>query len=252
MESEEEKRGLSPAMRKLEEYLKRADEKRLVRFSVTELSAAAGVSDATVLRLCRRLGYRGYSDFRVAFARGGKGCLEEAPKDFSYEIQAEYLAVFERCREELDAAALKEAMGLILGAQKISCIAAERAELAALELKSRLLEMGIFVAKEEDALLRYTVIPACGEGDLLIVLGADGGTERAAQLARAHGVKILSIGRRDPFADCSLSAECEGRGERLAPLFLVDILCAGLYRAHPERFEVALARSACSIAGNKL
>lgn len=58
MEREEEKSGFTPAMRKLGEYLKQADEKRLVRLSVTELSAAAGVSEATVVRLCRRLGFK--------------------------------------------------------------------------------------------------------------------------------------------------------------------------------------------------
>ncbi len=250
MESAERKETFSPAMRKLGEYLDKTETKKLVQLSVTDLSEAAGVSEATVLRLCRRLGFKGYSDFRVTLAREGKGCLEEKPQDLASKIQTEYLAIFESCRRSVSPAAVKEAVGLIAGAEKVCCYSSAEAELAALELKSRLLELGIFAAKEEDPLLRSMVIPSCGERDLLVVLGED--TGRAAQLARAHGVKILSVGWENPFADCSLAAECEGRGERLAPLFLVDILCAGLYRAQPARFEVALARSACSIAGNKL
>jgi RpiR family transcriptional regulator, carbohydrate utilization regulator len=37
--------------------------------SVNEVAAAAGVSEATVMRLCRLLGFRGFQDFKIALAR---------------------------------------------------------------------------------------------------------------------------------------------------------------------------------------
>ncbi len=252
MERAEKGSDLSPAMRRLGEFLANTDEKKLVRLSVTELAAAARVSEATVLRWCRKFGFKGYSEFRVTLAREGKACLEEPPKDFAYELQAEYLAVFARCCESADPPRVKRAAELVLGAGKVCCFAAAGKEYAAVALKNGLLEMGIFAVREEDAQFRNIAISACGESDLLIAVGKDEETERAAQLARAHGMKILSLGGESRFADCALTAVCEGeRGERLALYFLAEILCAAVYRTDRERFEIALAKSSCAVAGSK-
>lgn len=249
----EGKAAVSPAMKRLGEYLQTTDRRELLQLTVTELSEAAGVSVATVVRLCRALGFRGYSDFRVTLAREGKVWHGEEPRDFMYDIQAEYLAAFARCRGAVDGALLKRAFALILFADKVCCFAAAEHAFAALWLKNRLLEMGVFAVKEEDAQFRNIVIPACGGNDLLITLGGGGEVARAAELARANGMKILSLGGGGQYADCAFCAEpCTDREERLIPLFFAEILCAGLYRAYPERFEVALAKSACAVAGNKL
>ncbi len=245
-----EKLALSPAMKRLADYLDRTDKRTLLSLSVTELSEAAGVSEATVLRLCRLMGFKGYSDFRLTLAHKGKTWLREEPKDFIYELEQKYFSALGACRNALGGAALNRAYGLILAAGKIYCFAGAENALAALWLKNRLLEMGVFAAKEEDVYFRNIVIPACGEGDLLITVGGGKEAARAAELARAHGMKILALGGGEHYADCRLSAE--GGEEGLVSLFLAEILCTGLLRAFPERFERALARSACSVAENKL
>lgn len=62
-----------------EYYQLTASEKKLANFvvahgqssqsmSISELAAACGVAEATISRFCRRLGYRGYSAFRLAIA----------------------------------------------------------------------------------------------------------------------------------------------------------------------------------------
>lgn len=243
-----EKAVLSPAMKRLGEYLKRTDERTLIGLSITQLAEAVGVSEATVLRFCRQNGFQGYSDFRVSLAREGKVWLREEPNDFLYEIQTEYLAALGRCRAKLDGATMRRAYELILSADKVYCFAAPENAAAAFWLKDRLLEMGVFAVTEEDVRFRNIVIPACGEKDLLVTLGGGGETARAAELARAHGMKILALGGGERYADCALTAaRGEDRGERYVPLFLAEILCAGLCRAFPERFDVALAKSACAV-----
>ena len=62
-----------------EYYQLTASEKKLATFvmangqrsqtmSISELAAACGVAEATISRFCRRMGYRGYSAFRLAIA----------------------------------------------------------------------------------------------------------------------------------------------------------------------------------------
>ena len=41
----------------------------VVKASISEVATLAGTSDATVLRCCRRLGYDGFPEFKLALAR---------------------------------------------------------------------------------------------------------------------------------------------------------------------------------------
>ena len=40
-----------------------------LNYNVTELADSAGVSDASVVRFCKKLGYKGYQDFKVNAAK---------------------------------------------------------------------------------------------------------------------------------------------------------------------------------------
>ena len=81
-----------------EYYQLTASEKKLANFitasgqrsqsmSISELAAACGVAEATISRFCRRMGYRGYSAFRLAIAAATAARADSDP--LSGEIQPE-------------------------------------------------------------------------------------------------------------------------------------------------------------------
>ena len=41
----------------------------MLNYKITELAEEAGVSDASVVRFCKSVGYKGYQDFKVNAAR---------------------------------------------------------------------------------------------------------------------------------------------------------------------------------------
>ena len=51
------------------EFLRTHPIKDLLLFSITEFSEKVGVGDATMLRFCRKLGLRGYSEFRFLLSQ---------------------------------------------------------------------------------------------------------------------------------------------------------------------------------------
>jgi RpiR family transcriptional regulator, carbohydrate utilization regulator len=65
-------RGLYPslktALRKVADIILRQPEMAIYA-SVNEVAAAAAVSEATVMRFCRILGFKGFQDFKIALAR---------------------------------------------------------------------------------------------------------------------------------------------------------------------------------------
>lgn len=68
--------GFTAAEKKLADYILSAQD-CISRMSISELSDACNVADATVSRFCRRLGYRGYPDFKMAIASAVR--LEDNP-----------------------------------------------------------------------------------------------------------------------------------------------------------------------------
>ena len=65
-------RGLYPslktALRKVADVILRQPEMAIYA-SVNEVAAMAAVSEATVMRFCRILGFKGFQDFKIALAR---------------------------------------------------------------------------------------------------------------------------------------------------------------------------------------
>lgn len=72
--------------KKLADYILSAQD-CISRMSISELAAACSVADATVSRFCRRLGYRGYPDFKIAIANASAIRSEDNP--LSGEITAD-------------------------------------------------------------------------------------------------------------------------------------------------------------------
>ncbi len=101
--------------------------------SISELAEAAEVAEATVSRFCRRLGYRGYSAFKLAVAGSPTGARPISP--LYGEIEAED-DVGEMCKklcaadveaitqtlEMLDPATVSAAADLLLSADRVLCM----------------------------------------------------------------------------------------------------------------------------------
>lgn len=59
---------LTGSEKKVAEYVLK-NYMRVLDFTVTELAEKAGVSDATVVRFCRSVGYKGYQDMKINLAQ---------------------------------------------------------------------------------------------------------------------------------------------------------------------------------------
>ena len=59
--------SLNSAERKAAQFILE-NPKKIIHFSITELSNSSHVSDATVFRLCQKLGYKGYQDLKINLA----------------------------------------------------------------------------------------------------------------------------------------------------------------------------------------
>ena len=63
----QEASGYSPTQQKLGEFVLN-DPARVLYLTITELARESGTSEASVTRLCRTLGCKGYNEFKMALA----------------------------------------------------------------------------------------------------------------------------------------------------------------------------------------
>ncbi len=59
--------GFSPALQKLGDFIL-AEPQKVLYLTITELAKETGTSEASVTRLCRHLGCKGYTEFKMALA----------------------------------------------------------------------------------------------------------------------------------------------------------------------------------------
>jgi hypothetical protein len=72
--------SLNRAARQVADHIL-ADPERVIRASVSEVAASSRVSDATVVRLARLLGFRGYQDLKISLARDLVSPLDSLVED---------------------------------------------------------------------------------------------------------------------------------------------------------------------------
>ncbi len=101
--------------------------------SISELAEVANVAEATVSRFCRRLGYKGYSAFKLAVAGAAAGAKPVNPlygeiaaeDDFSEmcrKLCAADVEAITQTMNMLDAAGVSAAADLLVAAERVLCM----------------------------------------------------------------------------------------------------------------------------------
>lgn len=251
---------ITKSQQKLVDYFERVDPRRVIYMSITDLAAATGVAEATVLRFCRLLGFNGYQEFRLNLAQGIVEVNHREHEGIRYveDIADAYSDAVENCRKMLSEDDLQAAYEMIFAARTICCFGVGHSHLAALELHNRLMTMGLLTFCEHDAHLQNVLLSSRNEQDLLILFSISGSTKdaiEAAEIARACGMKVMIVTcyENSPltrYADLVIAAaplqsptEVGSMRGKIMQLFLVDVLCTGIHLSDKPRFDLFVAKS---------
>lgn len=60
-------RGLPPKLKAIAEHIT-SEPRDIIHLSIVELAKKTASSEATIFRLCKRLGFEGYQDLKIAIA----------------------------------------------------------------------------------------------------------------------------------------------------------------------------------------
>ena len=201
-------RGVFPTLRPAEqrvarEILKNPEE--AVHLSITELGRRAEVSDATVVKFCKRLGYKGFQEFKILLAQDvatkpepiygeiepGDDAAAVRDKIFQSNIQA-----LQDTAQTLSEESLAEAVQALVAASEIHFYGLGASGLVAQDAEQKFARIGLPARSFVDAHMQLTRAALLKPGDVAVGISYSGETIEVAQaiaLAKESGAVTSAI-----------------------------------------------------------
>jgi DNA-binding MurR/RpiR family transcriptional regulator len=196
--------GLYAAEQKVGEAIL-ADPEAVLTSSVTELASRAGASEATVVRFCRSLGYRGYQDFKISLARDLvspiKSLHEELeedddPGEVAAKVFRTHIQSLEESLAALDPKVFSRAAGLMAGARRILFIGVGTSAPNVLDANNKFFRLGYDCTAQTDSHLQVMQAALLGPADVVVAVSHSGQTRdpiETVRVAKSRGAKAVAI-----------------------------------------------------------
>lgn len=247
--------GLSSTERRVADWILSRPE-RLLQASMLAVAQECDVSDTTVLRMCRTVGFAGYTDLKLALARDLATPMQLIHDDIADDDDPMTIArkVFTRASLSLqdtanviDAGSFTAALDLLETARSVLVGGVGTSGVVGQSFYQRCRRLGISCDAPQDSQVQNIHAALLGPKDLVVAISYSGETRSVvamAEGARQVGAKVLAItGNRESHvakaADVVLqSVSHETRNEpiaaRLCQLTLLDALCIAYSHRHLE------------------
>ncbi len=253
--------------------LKNAED--LIYLTVTELAERTQTSESTVVRLCQKIGYKGYQEFKIMLARDLVGPTETVYEqiDASDGLPALKAKVF-----QANAQALKDTMEVLSDEElerAVSALAtARRVEIygiggsapLALDAYHKFMKLGIAAVWLNDSDLMAMSSALLGSGDVALGISHTGAsrdvcdamenaqnagatticiTHRATSpITKVAHVKLYTAAKETAFGSDAMSS-------RIAQLSIIDVLYAGIANKDYDRSLSRIQKTREASAGKR-
>jgi len=226
--------------------------------NITALAKKADVSEPTVVRFCRAIGFDGWHAFKMKLAQGlalSLGVDESpAPEDLAADlvnkICSRSINTLLDLRNSLDANAIEQALQVLSRASRIEFYGQGTSGIIAADAQHKFFRSGVPTVAYVDPHIHSIAASLLKKGDAVVAISQRGNSIallRSVQLARSCGADVVILApsgtplaelatvlipidlhfHTDPYTPISA---------RLAHLVVIDILAVGLaLRLSPER-----------------
>jgi DNA-binding MurR/RpiR family transcriptional regulator len=264
--------SLKKALQKVANLILRQPEMAIYA-SVNEVAAAANVSEATVMRFCRTLGFKGFQDFKIALARElvapsqrmqEKAGAGDDPAALVRQIFKANSSALEETLEILDLRQLQQAAQAILNCHRLTIVGLGGSSPVVLYAGLRFAPLGLNVQHFAEVSQMLTAAALLMAKDVLLAISHTGSTRstlEAAQVARKNGARIIAVTSNSlaPLTRISdlvlltsgreLAVHRNGLASFLCQITIMDSLFALLQQARPDQTRENLAKIEQALKG---
>ena len=246
--------GYSRIQQKLGEFVL-SDPTKVVYLTITELARESDTSEASVTRLCRALGCKGYNEFKMALALDlQQGQPVEHSGDEIDNVVNESVQALQDTAKLLDRTLLESAALALHQAQSVQIYGVAASAILGEYLHYKLLRLGkpaqLFSDMHRAAMNATTL----NKDTLVVAISSSGSTRdllHVVKLARKQGVRVLALSNtpRSPLASLSdiqlVAAKPEGPlsagalNAKVGVMLLVELLTTSLIALDEKYSDVS-------------
>jgi glucokinase len=219
--------------------------------AIAEIARLADVSQPTVIRFCRSLGFTGLADFKLKFASSLTGTIpvrhsqvrrNDSTHDLSAKVIDNTVSAILNFRDQLEVHAIDQAIALLRKANKVEFYAMGNSRAVALDGQHKFFRFRIPTNSYGDAHLFNMAAELLNPGDVVIVVSNSGKLPellKAVDTALQAGADVIAIApHQSPLGKIATVCLAVNHTEdnatflsmisRILQLLLIDILAVGL------------------------
>ena len=244
------------------------------RSSIAALAAAAGVSEPSVNRFCKRFGAMGFPDFKLQLAKSlvsGVRYMSRAVEmtddvdTYPGKLFDNTINALVQARQKLPTAAIAKAVDHLAQAKRLIFFGLGTSVAVARDAEHKFFRFGVPVSTHEDPLMMRMLATSAGAGDLLFFISHTGRTKvlvEVAELARKTDAVVVSLtAANSPLAatsHCTIELPHTENTEeylpmtsRIVQLVILDTLATGVTLKRGAKLLPHLARIKESLADTR-
>lgn len=177
----------------------------IMHLSVTEVASQSGVSEATVVRFCRSLGYMGYQDFKLTLARDTVSPIKTIHEDLeksddigtiTHKVFQNNIQALKDTLEVLDIKEMERAKEALMKADKILIIGVGTSSPNVQDAYNKFFRIGLNCSCQTDSHLQVMEAALLKKGDVLVAISHSGSTKdpiETLKVAKKRGATTICI-----------------------------------------------------------
>ncbi|MGB0446195.1 MAG: SIS domain-containing protein [Pseudomonadales bacterium] len=223
----------------------------VVQMRIVDLAAAAEVSEPTVLRFCRALGFDGFQDFKLTLAQNVatnnsyqqfRLDSRDSVEQFKEKIFDSTVGNLVRVKNDLDADNLERAIQVLAETQRVDCYGFGASAPICSDAQHKFFRLNMSATAYSDPHLQTMAAVTLQEGDVVIAISQTGRTRdllHTTQLALQAGATVIALcPSHTPLAELAqipLFIDLDGDKElgtlmssRITQMVVIDVLAVGV------------------------
>lgn len=251
---------MRPSERKVAEYIL-AHSDDVLNLRIVDLAAQANVSEPTVVRFCRAIGFNGFQDFKLRFAQQGvqakanvdsfKVSGNDSTVEFSHKVFDSSIYILEKVRDNIDPSQLEAAINSLCTAQRVEFYGYGASAAVAIDAQHKFFRLQMSTAAYSDPHSQSMSAISLGHQDVVLAISQSGRTQAlldALALVSKTGATVIGLAPSGTpiFEQAAIAIHIDVQEDtesytplssRLAHLVLIDILALGVYQRKAKQLD---------------
>lgn len=247
----------------------------IIYSSITNLAEKCKVSETSVIRLCKVLGYNGFQDLKINIARSiidpNKQIHEEVNEsdsisDIIKKVMSVNIQAIEDTMQILSSQQVSLAIDAIANTKRLEFYGMGGSGSVAFDAQHKFFKYGISCIAYSDSHMQAMSAATMGPGDVVVAISHTGNTKDIVEnlgIAKQSGATTICItgGLKSPITKVSdivlmvsakeQSYKPEPMSSRIAQLSIIDVLAVGVALRDPQKVLSNLQRTRKSITAKR-